>query len=194
LARLWKYTVFGATSIIGEEANPIGGGIMARHGRADLLAVIAAVALGTWAASMVLYYIGYSRIDWVRKRWPEKERLVEGALQMVARHPWPSALGVRFVFGLRLVLPIACGASRMPLRLYTIASGISCLVWAITFSYLGVAFAGAAVRFLHFTRRLDVQLGAAAIILLIVLAAMIVRRRTSDRGDAELAQKIENAS
>jgi membrane protein DedA with SNARE-associated domain len=173
--RLWKYTALGASSIIGEEANPILGGIAARHGRADFVAVVVAVALGTWAASIVLYYIGYSRIDWVRRRWKDKEHLLESALDVVRRHPWSSALMVRFAYGLRLPLPIACGAARMPMSLYVIGSGISSWVWALFFTYLGVAFGGAARRVLLFLERLEVRLFFIAIVLLIVL--MVVRRR-----------------
>ena len=175
MERLWKYTLLGSSSIVFEETNPIFGGIAARHGRADLLAVVVSVALGTWAASMALYYIGYWRIDWVRAKWPDKEALLESALRLVQRHPWRSALAVRFAYGLRLPLPIACGAARVPVGLYATASGISCWTWAIVFSYLGLAFGGAALTVLHFTRRLEVRLGMLALILLVVL--YIIRRR-----------------
>ena len=175
LERLWKYTLLGTSSIAFEETNPIFGGIAARHGRADLLAVVVATALGTWAASMALYYIGYWRIDWVRAKWPDKEALLESALRLVQRHPWRAALMVRFAYGLRLPLPIACGAAQVPVGLYATASGISCWVWAIAFSYLGVAFGGAALTVLQFTRRLEVRLGMLVLILLVVL--WVIRRR-----------------
>ncbi len=175
MERVWKYTLLGASSIVGEEANPIFGGIAARHNRLSVFGVIAACAIGTWVASMALYYIGYSRIGWVRSRWPEKEGLLEAALGVVRRHPWSSALMVRFSFGLRLPLPIACGAARMPLGLYTMASGISCWIWSLLFTYIGLAFGGAAIRVLHFIKRLEVRLAVLAIILLIVL--IVIRRR-----------------
>src|SRR5437868_2071566 len=143
LERVWKYTVIGASSIVGEEANPIFAGIAVRHGRLGLIGVIVAIGIGTWVASIVLYYIGYARIGWVRSRWPQKERLLDAALDIVRRHPWRAALMVRFAYGLRLPLPIACGAARMPVGLYLAASGISCWVWSIAFTYLGLAFGGA---------------------------------------------------
>ena len=176
LEKLWKYTALGVTSIIMEEANPIFGGIAVRHGRAGMLGVIVAVALGTWVASIALYYVGRWRIDWVRARWPEKHKLLDGALRIVQRHPWRASLAVRFAYGLRIVLPIACGAARLPIILYTIASGISCWLWSIAFAYLGLAFGGAAMALLHFTGRLEVRLGVLVLILSIVLI-FIMRRR-----------------
>jgi membrane protein DedA with SNARE-associated domain len=181
LERLWKYTLLGATSIVGEEANPILGGIAVRHGRATLLGVIAAVAIGTWAASIALYFVGRWRIDWVRRRFPDKRRLLTGALAIVRRHPWRSSLAIRFAYGLRLPLPIACGAARLPLSLYAIASGISCWVWAGAFGYLGYAAGGAALRMLGFTQRIDVRLGLLAVILTAVLIFMLRRRKIAER-------------
>jgi membrane protein DedA with SNARE-associated domain len=179
--RVWKYTALGTTSIVFEEANPILGGIAARHGRAELLAVISAVAIGTWIASLALYFVGRWRIDWVRSRWPDKRRLLTGALTIVRRHPWRASLAIRFAYGLRLPLPIACGAARLPLSLYVIASGISCWLWAAAFGYLGFAAGGAALATLHFVHRLDVRLGLVAVILSVVLYFITRRRRIGER-------------
>ena len=185
LEKVWKYTAFGASSIVFEEANPILGGIAVRHGRATMLLVVLAVMLGTWAASMALYYIGRWRIDWVHERWPEKRRLLDAALALVERHPWRSSLAVRFAYGLRLPLPIACGAARVPVGLYTIGSGISCLVWSLGFAYLGLAFAGAALTLLQFTNRLDVRLGFAALVLSIALIFIARRRRIAEQSERD---------
>jgi membrane protein DedA with SNARE-associated domain len=179
--RLWKYTALGGTSIVFEETNPILGGIAVRHGRAELLAVVAAVALGTWAASIALYFIGRWRIDWVRARWPDKRRLLAGALTIVRRHPWRASLAVRFAYGLRLPLPIACGAARLPLSLYIVATGISSWLWAAAFTYLGYSAGGVALRALGFASRLDVRLGLLALLLLAVLIVITRRRRISER-------------
>jgi membrane protein DedA with SNARE-associated domain len=178
--RIWKYTALGASSIVFEEANPILGGIAVRHGRAELWAVVIAVALGTWAASVALYLVGRWRIDWVRARWPDKRRLLAGALMVVRRNPWRASLAVRFAYGLRLPLPIACGAARLPLSLYAIASGISCWLWAVAFAYLGFAAAGVALTALSFTHRLEVRLGTLALILGAVLFFVARRRRIAE--------------
>ena len=177
----------GATSIVFEEANPILGGIAVRHGRAGLIGVVVAVAVGTWIASIALYFVGRWRIDWVRTRWPDKRRLLTGALTIVRRHPWRSSLAIRFAYGLRLPLPIACGAARLPFSLYLIASGISCWLWSIAFGYLGYAAGGAALRLLDFTHRLDVRLALLAAILIVVLLVMMRRRLIAERTARVLA-------
>ena len=181
LARLWKYVALGASSIVFEEANPIFGGIAARHARLGVLGVIVAVAVGTWLASVGLYFIGRWRIDWVRARWPDRQPLLDGALEIVRRHPWRASLAVRFAYGLRLAVPIACGAARLPLTLYVIASGISCWVWSTLFTLLGWKAGGAALALLGFTSRYDVRLGFIAIALTVALIVMRRRRLIAER-------------
>ncbi len=187
LERLWKYTALGASSIVLEEANPIFGGVAARHGRAGMVGVVVAVAMGVWVASIVLYYVGRWRIDWVRARWPEKHKLMDAALAIVERHPWRASLAVRFAWGLRLPLPIACGAARAPIGLYAVGSGISSWVWSLTFAYVGLVFGGAAVLALRFTHRLEVRLGVAAFMLCVLLVFMMRRRYIAERAARRLA-------
>ncbi len=181
LERLWKYSALGASSIVFEEANPIFGGIAARHGRAGMLGVVIAVTLGIWAASIALYYVGRWRIDWVRARWPHKHRLLDSALAIVQRHPWRASLAVRFAYGLRLPLPIACGAARLPIGLYAMATGISSLVWSLLFAYLGLAFGRAAIAALHVAHSLEVQLALLALVLCVALFFITRRRLMAER-------------
>jgi membrane protein DedA with SNARE-associated domain len=181
LHRLWKYVVLGVTSIVFEEANPIFGGIAANHRRLGLIGVITAVAIGTWIPSVALYFVGRWRIDWVRRRWPDRQRLLDGALDIVRRHPWRASLLVRFAYGLRLPVPIACGAARVALPLYIVASGISSWLWSALFVFLGWKAGGAALRLLGFTTRYDVRLGFIAIALTATLFFMRRRRRIAQR-------------
>lgn len=177
LESLWKYTALGVTSILFEEANPIVGGVAARQGRLDLVSVVVAVAIGTWAASVALYYVGYWRIDWVRRRFPAKERLLDAALEIVTRNPWRASLAIRFAYWLRIPLPIACGAARLPISLYVLASGISCWLWSVLFVALGYWASNAAMQALAFTKRGEVRLGAVAVVVVCALVAWYVVRR-----------------
>ncbi|HET9796967.1 MAG TPA: VTT domain-containing protein [Gemmatimonadaceae bacterium] len=181
IARLWKYVVLGVTSYVLEEANPIFGGIAARDGRLALSAVITAVAIGTWIPSIGLYLLGRWHVQWVRDRWPDRQQLLDGALEIVRRHPWRASLAVRFAYGLRVPVPIACGAAHLPLALYVIASGISCFVWSAVFVFLGWKAGGVALAFLGFTTRDDVRLGFLAIVLIAFLFFMRRRRRFAER-------------
>lgn len=175
--RLWRYVALGGLSIVFEEANPIWGGIHARHGRLSFLGVLAAVAIGTWLASLALYGLGYWRIEWVQRRFPKKQRLLDAALRIVQRHPWRASLAIRFAYWLRIPLPIACGAARVPFTLYVLASGISCWLWALAFTALGYWASAPALRVLAYAGRTDVQLALIGVVLAAILFVVIRRRR-----------------
>ena len=171
----------GLTSIILEEANPVFGGIAARNGRLDLTAVIVAVAVGTWIPTIGLYFVGRWRIDWVRARWPSKQRMLDGALALVRRNPWRSSLAVRFAYGLRIPVPVACGAAPVSLPVYVIASGISCWVWSALFVWLGWKAGAAALATLGLATRWEVRIGFLVIALAVAIFFIRRRRRIAAR-------------
>jgi membrane protein DedA with SNARE-associated domain len=181
IQQLWKYVVLGLTSIVFEEANPIFGGIAASNRRLGLIGVITAVALGTWIWSIGLYFLGRWRIQWLRTRFPSWQKLLDAALALVERNPWRSSLVVRFAYGLRLPVPIACGAARVSLPVYVVASGVSCWIWSALFVFLGWKAGTAAMRLLGFTTRYDVRLGFVAIVLIASIFFMRRRRRIAQR-------------
>jgi membrane protein DedA with SNARE-associated domain len=176
LERLWAYITLAATGIITEEAAPLVGGLMAHDGHLRLVAVGAWITAGTWAADILLYYLGRWRGDWVRDRWPKLRAFMLRVLTVVRRHPWRCSLAVRYAYGLRLTLPLACGAARVPFWLYLIGSGISALTWAYLFTFVGWGFGEAALRILGHVRRYEVRI-ALGIIVAVIIAFYLMRRR-----------------
>src|SRR5215207_8476931 len=134
LERLWAYLTLGATGIITEEATPLIGGLAAHNRQLRLAAVGLWVAGGTWLAGIGLYYFGRWRGDWARRRFTHLRRFMLRAFKIVRRHPWRSSLAVRWAYGLRLTLPVACGAARLPLSIYLVGSAVSCLSWSFVFT------------------------------------------------------------
>ena len=176
LARMWAYVTLGAMGIVWEEASPLIGGLAAHDRNLALHSVVLAVALGTWLASLLLYVVGRSRSRWLRKRWPKLRHVILRSVALVRRHPWRAALAVRFAFGLRLALPLACGVARVPLLAYTVGTAVSCVVWSLVFSVLGWGLGQTTETLIGHVRDWEPYLGA-ALILSMVLGLLIVRRR-----------------
>jgi membrane protein DedA with SNARE-associated domain len=153
--RVLVYVMLGLTGIVAEEATPLLGGLAAQDGRLDFTAVVAAISVGTWVAAVLLYFVGRARGHWVRKRFPWLRTFFLRAFTVVRRHPWRATLAVRWVFGLRIALPIACGAARVPLGTYVIGSAVSCFTWSLTFVVVGWYFGEAARRLLHHVERYE---------------------------------------
>lgn len=174
--RLWSYLTLGATGIITEEATPLIGGLAAQSRHLHVVAVGMWIAAGTWVAGLGLYYVGRLHGDWAQSRWPHIGSFLARALKIVRRHPWRSSLAVRWAFGLRITLPVACGAARLPSAIYMIGSAISCLTWSFTFTLVGWAFGRTAMMVLGHVRRYENYL-IASILIAIGVAFWIMRRR-----------------
>ena len=180
LQRLWSYLMLGATAIITEEATPLIGGLAAQSRRLDITAVGLWIASGTWTAGFGLYYVGRLHGHWARKRWPRIRTMMLTAFKIVRRHPWRASLAVRWAFGMRLTLPIACGAARLPLFIYAIGSAISCVTWSFTFVILGWGFGHTVLIALGHVRRYEKYLIAVIVLALFVVFRVMRRKHVED--------------
>jgi membrane protein DedA with SNARE-associated domain len=178
--RMWAYITLGATGIITEEATPLIGGLAAHDHRLHLSAVILWVAGGTWLSAIGLYYIGRWRGDWARRRWPRIRVVILGAFKIVRRHPWRSSLAVRWAYGLRLTLPIACGAARISIVIYLIGSAISCLSWSFVFTMLGWAFGRTTLLVVGHVRRYENYLVALIVLILAIVFWLMRKKHVED--------------
>lgn len=172
--------MLGATGIVTEEATPLIGGLRARAGHLHLWLVVAWVTGGTWLAELLLYFLGRWRGDWLRRRWSSVRALILRVFRVVRRHPWRSSLAVRWAWGLRLTLPLACGAARVPLWLYFIGSGISALTWAVVFTFLGWGVGETALRLLGHLRKYEQGIGLGIVLATLVLLVLLRRRHVED--------------
>src|SRR4051812_34154607 len=173
--RLRWYTSLGATAIITEEATALFGGLLAHDGHIRLLTAGFSVSLGSWIADIVLYYLGRWRGSWVRQRFPGTRRVLLGALRVVRRHPWRSSIAVRWAYGLRLTLPIACGVARIPVVVYFIGAAISAVTWGYFFTLLGWGFGETTLLVLGHVKRYEKYL--VVVILLASLVGLLVMRK-----------------
>jgi membrane protein DedA with SNARE-associated domain len=185
LERLSAYVTLGAMGIVVEEASPLMGGLAAHDRHLRLVSVILAVALGTWLSGLALYLLGRWRGRWLRKRWPRFRKAIIRSVALVRRHPWRASLAVRFAYGLRLVLPLACGVGRLPLLVYCIGSAVSCVAWSLAFTVLGWALGETTETLVHDVRKLEPMIGA-TLILLMVIGYVVVRRRHVGERAAEV--------
>ena len=179
LAEAWAYISLGASGIITEEAAPIVGGFAAHEGHLGFVRVVLACAIGTWAAGVGLYALGRWRGKWVRRRFRRAGRYVTRLLMVVRRSPWRSVFAVRFAFGLRIVMPIACGAARMRIPIFLVGTAAAALIWATLFALVGWLFGETALLVLGHIRRYDDIIAGLLVAGVVLVFVVLVRRRQS---------------
>lgn len=184
---VWAYVALGASGILTEEAAPIVGGFAAAQGHLGFGRVVVVCALGTWIAGALLYALGRWRGRWVRKRFRRVGRYMTRLLVIVRRNPWRSAFGARFAFGVRIVLPMACGAARLRLGMFLFGSGVAAVLWSLLFVGIGWVFGESAVLLLDQVRRYEDVVAALIVAGVILVFVAVVRRRglkRVERGEA----------
>jgi membrane protein DedA with SNARE-associated domain len=181
LERMWAYVTLGAMGLVWEEASPLLGGLAAHDRSLHLVPVIAAVALGTWSAGIAMYFVGRWRGKWIRKRWPRTRNVILRSIAIVRRHPWRSSVASRFAYGLRLAVLLACGAGRVPLRVYAVGTAISCLMWSLGFTLVGWALGRTTDRLIGEVQRFEPIIGALVVLAVVVAGVMLRRRHVADR-------------
>lgn len=156
----WTYFVLGASAIITEELAPIFGGIAVHEGELRLVPLVVAITVGGWVATSLLYLIGRLKWEAIRRRFPRTRATGTVALRVVRRNPVTASFFVRFAFGLRIVLPIASGAARVPLLVYLPVSLVGSFAWTAVFVAVGYAAGEAAVQAIGHLGRVGEVVGA----------------------------------
>jgi membrane protein DedA with SNARE-associated domain len=176
LERMWAYITLGAMGSLWGEASPLIGGLAAFDRNLRLLPVISAVALGTWIGGLLFYWLGRAQGRWIRKRWPRFRPVIVRSIALVRRHPWRASLAVRFAYGLRIALPLACGVARLPLSVYAIGTAVSSVIWTVIFTVLGWGLGHTTETLIGHVRKWEPLIGAGFIILMLV-GFIVARRR-----------------
>ncbi len=143
-----------------EEFAPLAGSLAAHHGHGEIVLVGAACAAGSWLHGVTLYSVG---------------RRARNLLQRSALHRIKALLGIRFFYGLRLTLPLACGAAGISFGRFAWMTALSSIAWAALFSAVGWYAGEFAVSQARHLRHFEIPAGA--LLLALGLAFYLYRRR-----------------
>lgn len=187
----WTYIVLGASAILTEELAPIFGGIAVHERELRLVPLFVAITVGGWVATSLLYAVGRLKWEAIRRRFPSTRATGTVALRVVRGNPLTASVFVRFAFGLRLVLPMACGAARVPLYVYLPVSFAGSVAWTAVFIALGYVAGEAAVQAIGRLGRVGEIVGA-VIVTIAVFAFLRWQRRRRERKAARRARQASS--
>ncbi|WP_258576289.1 DedA family protein [Candidatus Pantoea persica] len=131
------------------------GGVAAHEGQLNFIGVVLAAMGGGVIGDELLYWIGRrygTRI--LRKLHKHQDKVVK-ANRRIQRHPSLFVIGVRFMYGFRLIGPIIIGASRVKPLKFLLLNIVGAAIWAKIFVALGY-FAGGMIA--PWLQKLDLHL------------------------------------
>lgn len=141
------WAVLGGTLLEGESILLLAG-FAAHRGLLDLWSVIALATLGGFLGDQAFFFAGRHYGDRLLARFPKYVAPAERAKALLAKYHLPIILGVRFMYGLRIVLPFTIGMSRVPVLRFQVLNLIGAFLWAASGTALGYLLGDAAERIL----------------------------------------------
>ncbi len=154
------------------------GGIAARQGLLDPWYVGLAAGLGGVTGDLFFFLLGRLRGEAFVGRFDRVARKAAVVRRLVRRHAVVLMLSSRFLYGFRMVIPLACGAARVRPLTFVLLNLLSALAWTLSFGGLGYLFGGWVSSHLDLVKNLQIMGG---LILAVVVASVIlggvIRRR-----------------
>jgi membrane protein DedA with SNARE-associated domain len=145
------------------------GGYFAHQGYLQLGPVILTAFTGAVCGDQLFFWVGRHHAKRLLGRFPKLRDKVNLALVRIESHQVKVVLGMRFLWGLRIALPIALGLSNMRTPRFVWLNLVSAAVWSCTFAVVGFA-AGKLVQQLEADLHRYEKWIAAALVLAAVLA------------------------
>ena len=112
-------------------------GYFAHGGYLDLATVIATAFVGAVCGDQFFFHLGRNHATRLFQRFPRLHDKVLIAVHRAERHQNLVVLGMRFLWGLRIALPLAMGMTRMNGKKFFWLNLASAAVWAALFGVLG---------------------------------------------------------
>lgn len=192
------YGVVGVfiTAAVEGELGVLIGGAMARLGKLNPFHVALAAWVAAFLSAQLFFYLGRSQRDskWVHK--VTDKRAFALALHWIERHPRLFCLFYRFIYGFRIVGPVAISLSQVNAHLFWVMNIFTALGWACVGVGLGWFVGPEIAHWLGqwFTpHRFAIASAVAAALLLIVIswrARRAAARRASDKDKAAIAEPV----
>jgi membrane protein DedA with SNARE-associated domain len=113
------------------------GGYFAHRGHLNLAGVIATAFVGAVCGDQLFFHLGRSHAKALLERFPRLRAKVNIALHRVEQHQVKIVLSMRFLWGLRIALPVSLGLTSMNARKFLWLNLVSAAIWACVFGSVG---------------------------------------------------------
>ena len=173
------WAVFGWTFIEGESLLALAG-LAAQQGWLEFQWVIAAAVAGSFLGDQIWFFLGRTQGPKLLARHPKYAPRVARAHELLGRYQTPLILAVRFLYGLRAVLPFVIGMSRISTFRFQALNFLGAVIWSATIASAGYLFGNVVELVLGDIQRYE-KYAFAAVAIVFLLVWWASRRRPSRR-------------
>jgi len=141
LVETYGYLAVFLGSLFEGDALLLVASFLAYLGKLDLPLVMLAAFFGTWLSDIIWFLLGrYSHNTWLA-RSEFLNSLSNRSADIVGKRPRLMALSMRFMYGLRMVIPFSLGKTPMSTSSFLIYNAVGVWIWVFVFTALGYFFA-----------------------------------------------------
>ena len=176
LVAQYGYAMVFLGSLLEGETVLLLAGATAQRGYLSYPLVCATAFLGGALGDQVLFAIGRRYGARLLRRYPRFEARAERTQALIRRHQNALVIGVRFMYGLRLIGPVAIGMSAVSARRFLALNLLGAAIWALLVVGIGYVFGHALDGLLAGLERLE-ALGLIVAAAVVVLVLLVRRRR-----------------
>lgn len=130
-------------------------GFAAHQGYLQLHSVIGIALLGGFLGDQFYFWLGRQRGAWVLSRFPRLVPVFERANVLIERYHEVLIVGVRFLYGLRTVGPMAFGMSAVQAWRFMLLNALGATIWAVGIGGAGYLFGQAIELWLYDLKRVE---------------------------------------
>ncbi|MXP51039.1 DedA family protein [Pantoea sp. SoEX] len=140
----YGYLALFIGSIAEGETFTLIGGITIHEGLLNFTGVILATMAGGILGDQLLYWIGRKYGTKILQKFKRYKNKVIKARRLIKNQPILFVIGVRFMYGFRLIGPIIIGASRLNSMKFFVLNVVGAAIWSFIFVTIGF-YAGSVV-------------------------------------------------
>lgn len=130
-------------------------GFAAYQGYLQLHWVILIAMTGGFLGDQIYFWLGRRHGSWVLSRFPRLVPVFERARVLIERYHELLIVGIRFLYGLRTVGPMAMGMSAVPAWRFALFNALGAAIWAAGIGGAGYLFGQAMELFLADFKKLE---------------------------------------
>ncbi len=154
-------------------------GFAAHQGYLSLPIVLGVAFVGGTLGDQIFFWLGRRWGNQLLARIPRAASGVRRMKALMARYHAPVIIGIRFMYGLRIVGPIVIGTARVPVWRFAFFNVIGAAIWAPLIGGLGYAFGQALGALLDDMR--DIEIVALLTVAIVAAALGLWHRRRARR-------------
>jgi membrane protein DedA with SNARE-associated domain len=167
----YKYVIVFLGSVFEGDATLLCASFLARRHVMSFAAVLVTAAAATTLFNELLFYVSRKKgKDFLRKRVDRHPRY-ERVQRWVNRRSVVLLLVSRYLFGLRLAIPIACGATGMRAVTFTVVNTAGAVLWVVPVGLVGYFVGNALEGVWHELRPWEWHIACGVVVLVTALLA-----------------------